>query len=181
MFKNTGGMTLHVTKYQSSCSCAAPSGPSEIAPGESKPLEVVLNGSPGSRYADLFIHSNDPQSPRQITFHWNGAAVPWLLEPSIVRQVHIGQPLEETITIAYPGGFSSESPMFDRFECDYPGLKIEPAAGNRSAKLTSAQTGGPATIGYRDLRSDGFPRRGPRRIGRQVRSLFEGCAPRATA
>ena len=71
IFKNTGDAVLKISRIQSTCGCTVPKlAKNDYAPGESGVVKVTFK-SPvraGSTKKHLYIHSNDPETPKfQLT------------------------------------------------------------------------------------------------------------------
>ncbi len=152
VLRNAGRLPLIIDRIESSCSCAVADKPGRIEPGGSGKVGLTLGVSPGRRYADLAVFSNDPRGPQQITLHWFGAPKPELYPPRIVAaSAPAGQAYERLVRVAYPGGLSAVSPEVIGFESDVPGIEIEVGKNDPMAFRAGSASPAGGTVGYLDL------------------------------
>jgi hypothetical protein len=146
--KNQGGSPLHITKVQSSCSCAGVAFPPVIEPQASAAIRVSLEAQPGPRQARLRVVSDDPEGPKDLLVTWHGKLVPWLVPPFIEGPpVLNGNRYERTVTVIYPKVNSGLRPQLKGVECDSDVIHVRevedrPSGGtSRDGRTPAEQTG----------------------------------------
>ncbi len=150
---NAGDQTLRIERIATSCGCAVPAAPSEIAPGDTANVELSLAVTRGPRNADMVVYSNDSGGPHQLTIRWHGSAVPQLFPPRVFAQgVALDSTYERAVHIVYPGGPFAIVPEVVRFECDTRGITMRVGKNDASAfRIARTLHDSKTTVGYLDL------------------------------
>jgi hypothetical protein len=150
---NKGRQELQITKVESSCSCAVVKKPDVIAPHSSAELKVTFNVTPGRGFANLALHSNDPNGLGDVTLQWHGTAQPMLLPRCIeAGGAPLGSTYERIVSIVYPGGRSAIAPVVRQVDCESDKLKMVTVGNDPVAFRTATDASNSRAVGYLNAR-----------------------------
>lgn len=151
--RNVGDRSLRIERVMTTCACALPATPPDIAPGGEANLDLSLAVTPGPRSAHVVVCSNDPEGPHEFALRWYGSAMPQFLPPRVFAQgVPLGSKYERTIQIVYAGGPFAIVPRVVNIECDGPGVTMRVGKNERNAFRTAKTVRDSKTsVGYLGL------------------------------